>query len=102
MNCLLALWTLREVQNKLDGASRKKPVLEEIQHDMATVGYNRNIKQISKKLKKEYWDQKKELGQSSSARSHRNPHFELLNSVLGDRPARQLTKALNSLSTSGA
>ncbi|GAA6098715.1 uncharacterized protein LOC113637542 [Tachysurus ichikawai] len=38
INCLLALWSSAEVQKKLDGASRTKPVLQQIQHEMAAGG----------------------------------------------------------------
>lgn len=96
-HCLLALWSSTEVQNKLEGASRTKPVFEQIQREMATAGYDRTVEQINnklKKLRKEYRDQKKGLGRSGSGR---NPHFDLLDSVLGDRPpACQLTREVNS------
>ncbi|KAL7395960.1 hypothetical protein ABVT39_026222 [Epinephelus coioides] len=61
-SCLLALWSLAEVQKKLKGALRIKPV----------------------------------LGRSGNGRSRKNPHFDVLDSVLGDRPACQVTRALNS------
>ncbi|KAK7128316.1 hypothetical protein R3I94_016776 [Phoxinus phoxinus] len=99
-NCLLAVWSSAEVQKKIEGASRTKPVFEQIQREMAAAGFNRTIEQINnklKKLKKDYRDQKKELGRSGNGRPRcRNPHFEVLDSVLGDRPACQITRALNS------
>ncbi len=98
ISCFLAIWSSAEVQNKLEGASRTKPVLQQIQREMAAAGYERNIEQISnklKKLKKEYRDQKKDLGRSGNGRPRRNPHFDVLDSVLGDRPACQVTGALN-------
>ncbi|KAI3355679.1 hypothetical protein L3Q82_004273 [Scortum barcoo] len=66
---------------------------------MATAGYDRNIEQINnklKKLKKDYRDQKRELRRSGAGWPRKSPHFDLLNSVLSDRPACQLTGALNS------
>lgn len=99
-NCLLAIWSSAEVQQKIEGASRTKHVFEEIQREMAAAGFNRTIEQINnklKKLKKDYRDQKKELGRSGNGRPRsRNTHFEVLDSVLGDRPACQVTGALNS------
>ncbi|KAG7461765.1 hypothetical protein MATL_G00194600 [Megalops atlanticus] len=89
----------QEVQNKLEGATRTKPVFEQIQREMATTGYDRSVEQIInklKKVKKEYRDQRKNLGRNGSGRPRRNPHFDLLDSVLGDRPARQLTRSLDS------
>lgn len=98
-SCFLALWSSAEVQSKLDGASRTKPVLQQIQREMATAGFDRSVEQISnklKKLKKDYRDQKKDLGRSGNGRPRQNPHFDILDSVLGDRPACQVTGALNS------
>lgn len=37
-NFLLTLWSSTEVQNKLEGATRPKPVLEQKQHEMAAAG----------------------------------------------------------------
>jgi hypothetical protein len=98
-SCFIALWSSAEVQGKLDGASRTKPVLQQIQREMAVAGFDRNLQQISnklKKLKKDYRDQKKDLCRSGKGRPRRNPHFDVLDSVLGDRPACQVTGALNS------
>ena len=96
--CLLALWSTTEVQNKLDGAVRTKPIFENIQLEMATAGYDRSIEQLIntiKTFKKEYRDQKKDLGRSGSP-SKKNPYYDILESVLGDRPACQVRGALNS------
>ena len=51
-NCLLALWSSREIQNKLEGASRTKPVIQQIQCEMAPAGFDRGAKQTINKLKK--------------------------------------------------
>lgn len=96
-NCLLALWSSPEVQSKLVGATRTKPAYEQIQHGLSTAGYNRSFDQIVnrlKKLKTEYRELKK--NQSGSEQPQSNPYFEVLDSVLGDRPACQLDEALNS------
>ncbi|KAL7398697.1 hypothetical protein ABVT39_013600 [Epinephelus coioides] len=66
---------------------------------MAAVGYKRTIDQISNKLKK--IKRKKITGTKTSSRSdngqsRRISHFNVLDSVLGDRPACQVTGALNS------
>ncbi|KAL0963807.1 hypothetical protein UPYG_G00313840 [Umbra pygmaea] len=99
-NCLLAIWSSAEVQQKMEGASRTKHVFDEIQRDMAAAGFIRTREQINNKLKKlkmDYRDQKKELARSGNGRpSSRNPHFEVLDSILGDKPAFQITGALNS------
>ncbi|KAI3364060.1 hypothetical protein L3Q82_010879 [Scortum barcoo] len=83
-----------EIQKKLKGATRTKLVFVELQREMATVGYDRNIEQINnklKKLKKEFRDQKRELGRSGAGRPRKSPHFDLLDLVLCDRLACQLT-----------
>lgn len=98
-NCLLALWSSTEIQNKLEGDSRTKPVFDQIQCEMVTAGFDRNVEQINnklKKLKKDYRDQKKDLGRSGNGWPRRNPYFDILGSVFGDRPACQLTGTLNS------
>ncbi|XDV26617.1 hypothetical protein PO909_030273 [Leuciscus waleckii] len=65
---------------------------------MSAARFDRNVEQISNKLKlkEEYRDQKKDLGRSGNGRPYRNPHFDVLDSVLSDRPACQVTGALNS------
>lgn len=61
-------------------------------------GCSRNVEQISNKIKKlkEYRGQKKDLGRSGNGRPRRNPHFNILDAVLSDRPACQVSRALNS------
>ncbi|KAG7281412.1 hypothetical protein CRUP_029861 [Coryphaenoides rupestris] len=67
---------------------------------MCTAGYERTVNQIINKLKKlkmDYRDQKRDIGRSGSGRPKRNPHFfDVLDSVLGERPACQITGAFNS------
>ncbi len=50
--CFLALWSSSEVQNKLEGASRTKPVFEKIQQEMAAAVYDQSVEQLINKLKK--------------------------------------------------
>ncbi|XP_032363145.1 uncharacterized protein LOC116675457 [Etheostoma spectabile] len=99
-NQLLSLWSSTEIQHKLDGAVRTKPVFERLQNEMSVAGYQRSTDQLInkiKKLKKDYRDQKKELGRSGSGgQQRRSPYFYVLDSILGDRPACQTTGALNS------
>lgn len=88
--CFVTLWSSTDVQDQLDGASRTKPVFKQIQRDMAVAGYYRTLDQLInklKKLKKEYRDQKRQL--ERNGRTKRTPHFDLLDSVLGDRPVDQ-------------
>ncbi|XP_029988446.1 uncharacterized protein LOC115418192 [Sphaeramia orbicularis] len=94
--CFVALWTSSEVQDKLEGATRTKPVFEQIQRAMTAAGYDRTLAQLVnklKKVKKEYWNRKRQLGHSG--RPKRIPYFDLLDSVLGDKPVNQTTGARN-------
>ena len=67
-------------------------LFEQIQREMSGGGYERSIEQIINKLKKDYRDQKKDLGRSGNGRPRcNNPHYEMLHAVLGDRPVRNAT-----------
>ena len=96
--CLLGFWSSAEVQNKLKGATRTKVIFEQLQREMTVAGYDRSSDQIVnklKKLKKDFRDPKKDLGRSGNGRPKKGPHFDVLDSVLGDRPPCQITGALN-------
>lgn len=70
---------------------------------MAAVGYDRTLMQLMtkmKKLKAAYRAQKKEMGCSDRGPPRTNPHFDLLDSVLGNRPVNQTTGVLNSATAS--
>ncbi len=76
--CLVTLLRSPEQIRELNyRATRTNPVFKHVQQEMATTGYNRTIKQISKKLKKlkkEYWDQKRDPGRSGNSQPWRNLH----------------------------
>ncbi|XP_028310787.1 uncharacterized protein LOC114468223 [Gouania willdenowi] len=102
--CFLALWSSEEVQGKLDGATRVKPVFQELQREMSTAGYERSVDQLInklKKLKKDYRDQKKELGRDGICRQKRWPHFTLMNAVLSERPSKNGSRRALSSATAG-
>ncbi|XP_041850745.1 uncharacterized protein LOC121645983 isoform X2 [Melanotaenia boesemani] len=85
--CFLELWSSAEIQNKWDGATRTKHIFVELQRKMSAAGYERSLDQLVnklKKLKKDFRDQKRELGRNG--RSPQNSHFDILNSVLGENP----------------
>ncbi|CAL8255013.1 unnamed protein product [Boreogadus saida] len=96
--CLLGFWSSAEVQKKLEGATRMKVVFEQLQREMTAAGYDRSAEQIVNELKKlkDFRDHKKDLGRSGNGRPRKGPHFDVLDSVLGDRPACKITGALNS------
>ncbi|XP_034005452.1 uncharacterized protein LOC117497587 isoform X1 [Trematomus bernacchii] len=80
---LVAIWSSEEVQRKLEGSTRSKAILQQLQREMATAGYDRSIEQICNKLK---------LGRSGSGRPKTSPHFY--------RPRSGLGSTVNSLSLS--
>ncbi|KAK5929638.1 hypothetical protein CgunFtcFv8_010857 [Champsocephalus gunnari] len=99
---LLGIWSSQEVQRKLEGSTRSKAMFQHLQREMATAGFDRTVEQICnklKKVKKDYWDQKRDLGRTSgSGRPKTSPHYNLLDSVLGDRPTNGYGSTVNSLS----
>lgn len=102
-NALLAIWSSREIQDKLESSQRKSKVYAEIREEMEKAGFARTTEQIInklKKIKKDYRDYKKENSKSGAGRTifKNGVNFEVLDSVLGHRPANQLTGALNSVS----
>ncbi|KAL3045345.1 hypothetical protein OYC64_013588 [Pagothenia borchgrevinki] len=98
---LLGIWSSEEVQRKLEGSTRSKAILQQLQKEMANAGFYRTVEQIGnklKKVKKDYRDQKRDLGRSGSGRPKTSPHYDLLDSVLGDRPTSGFGTTVNSLS----
>ncbi|XP_071058419.1 zinc finger and SCAN domain-containing protein 29-like [Pseudochaenichthys georgianus] len=98
---LLGIWSSEEVQRKLEGSTRSKAIIQQLQKEMATAGFYRTVEQIGnkfKKVKKDYREQKRDLGRSGSGRPKRIPHYDLLDSVLGDRPTSGFGSTVNSLS----
>lgn len=97
--CLVAIWASTEFQEKLESSTRKSKLYAELVEELAKAGFSRTSDQIInklKKLKKDYRDTKKDLGKSGAGRGDTCHSYELLHSVMGQRPANQLTGALNS------
>ncbi|KAK9973053.1 hypothetical protein ABG768_023802 [Culter alburnus] len=96
---LLAIWSSSEIQEKLESSKRKKRVYDEISQEMLHGGFIRSTDQIInklKKLRKEYRDQKRKPSKRGSGHSNKTFDHEIMESVLGHRPASQLNGALNS------
>lgn len=96
-NVLLAIWSSTEIQEKLNSKHprTRNRVYDEIRQEMLNGGFRRSTEQVTnklKKLRKEYRDQKMKASKSSN----KHVNYEVLDSVLGHRPASQLTGALNS------
>ncbi|XP_030269989.1 zinc finger and SCAN domain-containing protein 20-like isoform X2 [Sparus aurata] len=97
--CLVAIWASPEFQEKLQTSTRKSKLYNELSEEMAKAGFTRTPDQIInklKKLKKDYRDTKKDLSKSGAGHGDTGDSYELLDSVMGHRPANQVTGALNS------
>lgn len=98
-NLLLQIWSSVEVQGKLDGATRTKHIYEQIQRKMAAHGYGRSFKQIIHKLMN-LKQQNKNWNSHPSRNNHfwvrKHKHVKVLDLVLGDTPACQLTAVKSS------
>ena len=96
---LIAIWTSSEIQDKLDKAVRKNKIYEEIRRELEIGGFKRTTDQITnklKKIKKDYRDYKAESSRSGAGRIRTGLNIQLLDNVLGRRPANDLNGALNS------
>lgn len=92
---LVSIWTSSEFQTKFENSSRKSKLYAELAENLAKAGYVRTPEQIInkiKKMKKEYRDGKTKVGK----RSNLAKCFDLLDGVLGCRPADLQAGALNS------
>ncbi|XP_048886512.1 mediator of RNA polymerase II transcription subunit 12-like isoform X2 [Brienomyrus brachyistius] len=92
---LVSIWTSTEFQTKFENSTRKSKLYAELAEKLAKAGYVRTPEQIInkiKKMKKEYRDGKTKLGK----RSNLAKCFDLLDGVLGCRPADLQSGALNS------
>ena len=97
--CLVTIWSSPEFQEKLESSTRKSKLYAELVEELAKARFTRTQEQIInklKKLKKDYRDSKKELSKSGAGRGNMLPYYDLLDGVMGQRPANQMTGALNS------
>ncbi|XP_062849330.1 zinc finger protein with KRAB and SCAN domains 2-like [Trichomycterus rosablanca] len=96
---LLCIWCSPEFQEKLESSTRKERLYSELVEYLAKAGYFRSKEQVInklKKLKKEYRDSKKVLSRNGPARNNWSAYYNILDGVLGKRPAIEMTGALNS------
>ena len=96
--CLVAIWASPEFQEKLETSTRKSKLYNKLSEEMAKAGFTRTPDQIInqlKKLKKDYRDTKTDLSKSGAGYGDTGDSYELLDSVMGHRPANQVTGALN-------
>lgn len=101
--CLVAIWASPEFQEKLESSTRKGKLYKELSDEMAKAGFTRTPDQIInklKKLKKDYRDTRKDMNKSGAGRGDTNDCYELLDGVMGHRPANEVTGALNSATAS--
>ena len=85
---LIRIWSDQAIQDRLDGATQTSDVYKRIAQALAEAGYERSWKQCKDKLKnlRQFYKDLKD-GHSKSGHDHDTwPYFELIDSVVGDRP----------------
>ncbi|KAG7501141.1 hypothetical protein JOB18_040782 [Solea senegalensis] len=87
--CLLALWSDKSVQVKLDMSYRNRAIYEEIAKSMADIGYKRTWLQCQRKIKhlKLAYRKAKDSNKGSGKGRTACPFFEEIDAVVGGRPA---------------
>ncbi|XP_063075945.1 zinc finger and SCAN domain-containing protein 29-like [Engraulis encrasicolus] len=96
---LLAIWTSVEFQAKLETSTRKTKLYGELVDELRKLGFSRTSDQIVnklKKLKKDYRDTKRDLSKSGNSRPELDESYEMLDAVMGCRPANSVEGSLNS------
>ena len=86
---LLGIWGESKIQEQLDGAVRNKTVYATISKKMIEKGCKKSLIQCRtkiKNLKKEYRNVKDHNGETGRGR-RTCKHYEMLDSILGHRPA---------------
>ncbi|XP_051563790.1 uncharacterized protein LOC127446691 [Myxocyprinus asiaticus] len=94
---LLTIWSSTEIQEKLKRSKRRKRVYDEISQEMLNAGFIRSNEQIVnklKKLRKDYRDKKTKINKK---RRKKDSNYDvILESVLAQQSATEVTEALNS------
>ena len=95
---LLNLWCDDRVQRQLEGAVRNKAIFEEIQRNLRSLGYHRTWLQCRVKVKNLIATYRKIKDNNSRSGQGRSDFifFDLLDRILGTRPASRPTNLLSS------
>ena len=95
---LLNLWCDDRVQRQLEGAVRNKAIFEEIQRNLGSLGYHRTWLQCRVKVKNLIATYRKIKDNNSRSGQGRSDFifFDLLDRILGTRPASRPTNLLSS------
>lgn len=95
---LLQIWGHEDIQSQFDGVVRNDDVYKSIGQELQILGVSRDTKQIRekiKKLKQQYRQAKEKNGKSGAGRS-KFQWFEIMDQILGPRPASSGTGLRNS------
>ncbi|KAK6489600.1 trihelix mRNAion factor GTL1-like isoform X1 [Huso huso] len=99
VQALVTLWCDRSVQGELASSVRNEKIYAKLAVDLKELGYNRRLKQcrekIIKKLKQEY-KKIKEHNNKSGADHKKGKYYDIMDSVLGHRPATLGAGVVNS------
>ena len=96
---LIRIWSDQAIQDRLDGATQTSDVYKRIAQALAEAGYERSWKQCKDKLKnlRQFYKDLKD-GHSKSGHDRDTwPYFELIDSVVGDRPLNSPRALLDTL-----
>ena len=102
---LIRIWSDSAIQSRLDGASRTADIWQDVAGRISAAGFRRTSKQCNDKMKNLKQDYKSfKDGHNRSGHDRSNwPYYDLMDDVLGDRPAtrpRTIIDTTHSSSTS--
>ncbi|RXM33887.1 Trihelix transcription factor GT-2 [Acipenser ruthenus] len=98
VQALVTLWCDRSVQGELASSVRNEKIYAKLAADLKELGYNRSLKQCQEKIKKLKQEYKKikEHNSKSGADHKKGKYYDIVDSVLGHRPAALRAGAVNS------
>ena len=95
----IRIWSDQTIQDRLDGATRTCNVYKGIAQALSEAGYKQSLKQCKDKLKnlQQFYKDLKD-GNSKGGHDHDTwPYYELIDSVVGDRPLNSPHALLDTL-----
>ena len=100
VKALLSVWREASIPKELDGAVRNKAVLSKIAKRLQDAGFEKDWVQCRAKVKnlKTLYKKVKDSNATSGRARIVCPHFELLDSILGARPATEPTEIIEAMS----
>ena len=102
---LIEVWGDDAIQAQLEGCKRNQEVFSKISAEMSKVGYERTAQQCREKIKKlkvEYRKIKDKRNKTGEDRFPEWDFFDVLDAILGHKPATVPPVVVNSLPTTGS